>query len=163
MLVGETRLDAAAEAGIDEKWFLLNNQQTCNALINGKYMSNIIDDPDWKYLIVHFNAGVSYTNKIGYFSGYSNAIWYNPKEITNTLSLVLVQKHHISTYNSQYGNAFVIHSPQRPTSNTTKAGFFYHNMRQLLKIRIMFTSWLMIPYLPYHKWRKIRNNIPPAM
>ena len=33
--VGDTILAAAAEAGIDENWFLLDNQSTCNAFING--------------------------------------------------------------------------------------------------------------------------------
>ena len=37
MHVGDTILAAAAEAGIDENWCLLDNQSTCNAFINGKY------------------------------------------------------------------------------------------------------------------------------
>ena len=36
MHVGDTILAAAAEAGIDENWCLLDNQSTCNAFINGK-------------------------------------------------------------------------------------------------------------------------------
>ena len=36
----------ASEAGIDENWCLLNNQSTCNTFMNGKYLSNIIDDTD---------------------------------------------------------------------------------------------------------------------
>ena len=38
MYVGDTILAAAAEAGIDENWCLLDNQSTCNAFINGKYL-----------------------------------------------------------------------------------------------------------------------------
>ena len=34
MHVGDTILDDAEEAGINEKWCLLDNQSTCNALIN---------------------------------------------------------------------------------------------------------------------------------
>ena len=45
----------------------------------------------------------------------------------------MFQKNHPVTYNSRDGNEFVIHSPQRPTFNITKAGLFYHNMRHLLK------------------------------
>ena len=44
-----------------------------------------------------------------------------------------MQKHHLATYNSQDGNEFVVHIPHRPTFNTTKAGIFYHDMRNLLK------------------------------
>ena len=49
------------------------------------------------------------------------------------LSLILVQKHHLVTYNSQDGNYFLIHSPQRPTFKMAKADIFYHDMRHLLK------------------------------
>ena len=60
-------------------------------------------------------------------------MWYKPKVIANILSLGLVQKNHPVTYNSRYGNEFVIHIPQRPTFKMTKAGLFYHDMRKLLK------------------------------
>ena len=46
MRVGDTILADAAEAGIGENWWLLVNQSTFNAFINGKYLSNIIDAPD---------------------------------------------------------------------------------------------------------------------
>ena len=90
MYVGDTILAAAAEAGIDENWCLLNNQSTCNALTNEKYLSNIRDAPDGQYICVHCNAGATNTNKIGDRPGYSNPIWYNPKGIANILSLGLV-------------------------------------------------------------------------
>ena len=47
--------------------------------------------------------------------------------------LVLVQKHHILTYNCQYGNEFVVNIPHRPTFKMTKDGLFYHDMMHLLK------------------------------
>ena len=74
MNVGDTILAAAAEAGIDENWCLLDNQSTCNAFINRKYLSNIRDAPDGKYLCVQFNAGVTPTNKIGDLPGYSDPV-----------------------------------------------------------------------------------------
>ena len=90
MHMGDTILDDAAEAGIDENRCLLNNQSTCNVFINGKYPSNIIDAPDGQYLCVHCNAGVTHTNKFGDLPGYSDPVWYNPKGIANILSLGLV-------------------------------------------------------------------------
>ena len=111
MHVGNTILAAAAEAGIDKNWCLLDNQSTWNAFINGKYLSNIRNAADRKYLRVHCNAGVTHTNKIGDLPGYSDPVWYNPKGISNILSLGLVQKNHPVTYNSKDGNEFVIHSP----------------------------------------------------
>ena len=56
--VGNTILAAAAESRIKKKWCLLDNQWTCNAFINGKYLSNIRDVPDGQYIHVHCNAGV---------------------------------------------------------------------------------------------------------
>ena len=133
MHVGNTILADAAEAGIDENWCLLNNQLTCNTFINGKYLSNIKDAPDGKYLRVHFNAGVTHINKVGDIPGYSDHVWYNPNGISNIMYLGLVQKNHPATYNNLYGNEFFIHSPQRPIFKMTKAGLFYHDMRHLLK------------------------------
>ena len=77
--VGCTILADAAEAGIDENWCLLDNQSTCNAFINKKYLSNIIDAPNGQYICFHCNAGVIHTNKIGDLPGYSDPVWYNPK------------------------------------------------------------------------------------
>ena len=104
MYVGDTILSAAAESGIDERLCLLDNQSTCNAIINKKYLSNIIDDPNGKYLRVYCNAGVKHTNKIGDLPGYSDPVWYNPKGISNILSLVLFHKNHPVAYNRLDGN-----------------------------------------------------------
>ena len=92
MHVGDTILAAAAEDGTNENWCLLGNQLTCNAFINRKYLSDFRDDPDGKYLRVHCNLGVKQTNKIGDLPGYSDSIWYKPKEIANILLFGLVQK-----------------------------------------------------------------------
>ena len=72
--VDDTILAAAAEAGIDENWCLLDNQSTFNAFINRKYLSNIRDSPDEKYPRVHFNAVVTHTNNIDDLPGYSDPV-----------------------------------------------------------------------------------------
>ena len=43
MSVGDTILAATAESGIDKNWCIFDNKSTCNAFINGKYLSNIIN------------------------------------------------------------------------------------------------------------------------
>ena len=131
--VGNTILDAAVEDRINKNWRLLDNQSTCNTFINGKYLSNIRNAPDGKYLRFHCNAGVKQSKKIGDLHGYSNPVWYKPKGIANILYLGLAQKNHLVAYNTQYGNEFVVHSPHRPTLNITKAVMLYHDMRQLFK------------------------------
>ena len=70
MHVGDTILDDAAEAIIDENVCHIDNQSTCNPFINGKYLSKIIDAPERQYIRVHFHEGVTYTNKIGDLPGY---------------------------------------------------------------------------------------------
>ena len=69
--VGDTILSDAAEAGIDEIFRLLDNQSTCNTFINKKYLSNIRDVTNGKYLRFHCNTGVTHTKKIGDIPGYS--------------------------------------------------------------------------------------------
>ena len=124
MHLGDNILTAVVEAVIDENWCLLDNQLTCNAFINGKYLSNIRYAPDGQYLRVHCKSGVTHTNKIGDLPRYSDPVWYNPKVIAIILSLGLVHKNHPVTYNSQAVSEFVIHIPQWPTFKITKAGMF---------------------------------------
>ena len=69
MCVVDSILAAAAEAGIYDNWCLNENQSTCNAVIYRKYMSNIRDSPGGKYISVHCNAGVTYTNNSGDLPG----------------------------------------------------------------------------------------------
>ena len=104
MCLGDIILTDASESRIDKNWCLLNNQSIYNIFINGKYLSSIRDAPDGKYLQAHWNSGVTYIKKIGNLPGYSNPVWYNPNWISNIMSLGLVQKHHIVTYNSQDWN-----------------------------------------------------------
>ena len=84
-------------------------------------------------MCVRCNPVVTHTKTIGDLLGYFYPIWYNPKGITNILSLGLVQKNHPVTYNIRDVNEFVIHSPQRPAFKMNKADIFYHYMRYLLK------------------------------
>ena len=85
--------------------------------------------PNGKYLLVHCSVGVTHTKKLGDPSIYSNPVWYNHRGIANILSLRMVQKNYLVTYNSQYGNEFSIHSPHWPKLKMAKASLFYHDMR----------------------------------
>ena len=67
-----------SRTSIDKNEYLLDNQSTCNAFVNGRYLPNIRDAPDRQYIRVHWNVGVTYTNKIGDLPGYSKPVWYNP-------------------------------------------------------------------------------------
>ena len=69
MCVGDNILADASEAGIYENCCLLENHSTFNAFIYRKYMSNIRDYPGGKYISVHCNTGVTYTNNSGELPG----------------------------------------------------------------------------------------------
>ena len=133
MHVGDIILTASEEAVINENWCLLNNQSTCNAFINVKYLLNIRYAPNGQYLRVHCIEGVIPTSKIGDLPRYSDPVWYNPNGISNILYLGLVQNNHILTYNIQDGNEFVIQILQRTTFKMNNYGIFYHDMRHLVK------------------------------
>ena len=85
MRVGDNILSESAQSVIDDNWCFINNQLTCNAFINGNYMSNTRYAPYGKYIYVNCNIGVTYTKNIGDFPGYPNPVWYNPKGIANIL------------------------------------------------------------------------------
>ena len=106
---------------------------------------------------------MTHTIKICDLPGYSDPVWYNPKGIANILSLGLVQKNHPVTYNSRYGNEFLIHSPQQQKFKITKDGLFYHDMMRLPKNKdahiMLNNSHPPIPQVQYKKERYTDCNI----
>ena len=162
MCVRDTILASSAEAGIDEDWCLLDNQSVCNAFINVKYLSKTRDDTDVKHLCFHWNSGVTYTNNIGELPGYSNPVWYNLKGIANILSLWLLQKNHIVTYKSQYGNEFFVHIPHQPTLNITKNAC-QKNIICRKRVFCTYIVWWKLPHLHLcwrHLWHVYTNVWP---
>ena len=74
----DTTLAAVSEAGNGENWCIIDNKSTYNAFINDKYLPNMRDALYGKYIGVHYNSGVTYTNNIRDLPGYSNHVRYNP-------------------------------------------------------------------------------------
>ena len=81
-------------------------------------------------------------------------------------SLVLVQKNHPMTYNSQDENYFVIHRPQWPTFKMNNDGLFHHDMRHLLNNKnahiLVNDSHSPIPQVQDKKGRYTARNIKRA-
>ena len=141
MSVGDNILDATSEAVIDKNCCLIDNQSSCNAFDNTKYLPNNKDVHYGKYIYFHCNAGVTYTNKIIDLHVYSNPVWYNPKDISNILSLGLVNKHHPVIYNSRYGNDFffTVHSDRH--SRCPRLVFSIITLKTVSKTRKMHPAW----------------------
>jgi hypothetical protein len=76
-----------AGLAIPKTWILLDNQSTVLHLFNNPELLKNINDAD-KQLAVTNNGGTTVTRKGGSFPGFGN-VWYDPKAITNILSLRL--------------------------------------------------------------------------
>jgi len=59
---------------------------------------------------IHCTAGTTTTNMVTDLPGYG-MVWFHPNGITNILSLARVKAKYQVTYDSDGGNAFVVHRP----------------------------------------------------
>ena len=74
---------------VPDSWILLDNQSTVDIFKNSSLLTNIRTANGT--MNVHFNAGVSTTNKIGDLRGYGT-VWYIPDGMANILSLSKVKQ-----------------------------------------------------------------------
>jgi len=75
---------------IPSTWILLDKQSTVCEFSNGDLLENIREVDTW--MDIHCNAGITSTNMVGDLKGFGE-VWYNPKGITNILSMTVVEKH----------------------------------------------------------------------
>ena len=79
-------------------WILLDSQSITNIFSNG-LLQKIIEGG--VCMNICGKSGVSYTNLVGDLKGFPELIWYDPKGITNILSLLLVEKKISITYGNE--------------------------------------------------------------
>ena len=85
MRVGDTILDTAAKTSIYENWWLLKiNQRELYSSVENIYQTSDMPLMD----NISISTAVTSTTKIGNLPEFSNPVGYNPKVISNTLSLV---------------------------------------------------------------------------
>ena len=112
-----------------QDFILLDNQSTVDAWCN----KNLVQDI-WKSnetMILRSNGGTITTNTKARVKGYGN-VWFNPKYITNVMALKNIKKKYRVTYDSQHGDAFIVHHPDKPNMKFImhEDGLHYYDMRQ---------------------------------
>ena len=85
---------------------LIDSCSSVNLICNSDLLHDIVT-VDW-HMRVRCNAGVRTTNQQGRLGSFPEPVWYNPKGVTNILSLNSVKKHYRVTYDSAGSDTFVV-------------------------------------------------------
>jgi hypothetical protein len=108
--VHKTTIFSQSNHGIPETWYLLDNQLTCDIIINPKLVDNIRQVEG--HMQLSTQAGSTTTNWMADVPGYYRPVWFHPGGIANILSLVNVKAKYHVTYDSRGGdspNEFCVH------------------------------------------------------
>ena len=86
--------------GIPISWILLEFQRNLNIFSNLFLLINIIEGD--RCMNVRKNLGMFRANLIGFIPGYLETIWYDPKGISNILSMEIVEKYFSIIWEGKY-------------------------------------------------------------
>jgi hypothetical protein len=89
---------------------LLDSCSTLNLLIANKTMLHDIHKVD-KMMNVRCNMGETTMNLIGWLRDFPEPVWFNPKGVTNILSLFIVTKYYHVQFDSKNNNALIVTKP----------------------------------------------------
>jgi hypothetical protein len=106
--IGGFSFSQSGAEDIPASWMLLDNQSTVDLFCNRKLLVNL--RPSSTRMNVRCNGGQRTTTMVGDLPGYGT-VWYNPKSITNILSLKRVaEKYHVA-FDSKGGGSFIVTKP----------------------------------------------------
>ena len=112
-------------SNLPPSWLLLNSESTIYIIANKAMVSNIKISSS--LITLHCNSGpqqVEYTNEL---NGYRR-VWYDPKAITNILSLYRTTRKYRVVFNSKASNCFRMMLPWREVVfNVSTNGLYYHD------------------------------------
>ena len=126
--VNETHIAFASKNKLDlRNVLLLDNQSTTDLFCNEKILHNIREVAG-KCTVVT-NGGTIETRLKGTLKGYGE-VWYHPGAITNILSLSNVKKKYKITFNSEDGDCFFVHKPEKIIKfRCSENGLYIHNIK----------------------------------
>jgi hypothetical protein len=108
--VDKTTVLLQSNSGIPNTWCLLDNQSTCNIVLNPNIVKNIPQVEG--HMQLSTQAGTTTTNWMADVPGYYRPVWFHPGGIAKILSLInMIAKYHV-TYGSRHGNTpntFCVH------------------------------------------------------
>jgi hypothetical protein len=105
---------------------LLDNQSTVDLFCNRHLVTDIHECED--SMSVMGNGGTLVTNKKATVKNYGS-VWFDPAAITNILSLKNVRDRFRVTFDSDGGNAFIVHRPDKSNLrfDMHQDGLYYHD------------------------------------
>ena len=106
-------------------WWFLDNQSTCNIMLNPKLLKNI-----WKvnkYITLLTQSGSTRTNLMGDMNDYDEPVWFHPGGIANVFALSKMIKKFRVTYDRKDGNGFCVYKTDGTLRvfKKSKRGLFY--------------------------------------
>lgn len=112
---------------IPKSWVLIDNQSTAHVYSNGELLTNIREVTG--SLTIHTQTGKGITKMKGDVIGVG-PVWYHPGGIANILSLALIGKQRLVTFNSRNGNTFEVTRDDGSIKHFVQSehGLYYYDM-----------------------------------
>jgi hypothetical protein len=114
-----------------------------------------------KTMHVRCNAGVTKTNLMGWLGDFPEPVWFNPKGVTNILSLYIVTKYYHVQFDSKQDNTLIVTNPNGHVSRfapTGKGLYAYSGMS-----RDQSSAWALVNTVEDHKEEYTKREYRDAL
>jgi hypothetical protein len=138
---------------------LLDSCSTLN-LISDESMLHDIHEVD-KTMHVRCNAGVTKTNLMGWLGDFLEPVWFNPKGVTNILSLYIVTKYYHVQFDSKQDNALIVTNPNGHVSRFAPTGKGLYAYSGTSKDQL--SAWALVNTVEDHKEEYTKREYRDAL